>query len=119
MPYKDPEKKLANAKAYREAGGQIKWRKANPDKVKSYWLKYQYDITLKRHKQMYIDQGGCCGVCGKPIEYEDADTDHNHLTGKVRGLTCHQCNLGLGMFFVDAKGIELLKQAIKYMNERT
>lgn len=38
--------------------------------------------------------------------------DHNHQTGKVRGLLCHHCNVGLGHF---KDNIELLNSALDYL----
>jgi Recombination endonuclease VII len=38
--------------------------------------------------------------------------DHNHVTGKIRGLLCDQCNRGLGMF---KDNPELLRKAVEYL----
>jgi hypothetical protein len=40
--------------------------------------------------------------------------DHNHMTGKVRGLLCHHCNVGIGHF---EDNIVLLSNAITYLGE--
>jgi hypothetical protein len=45
---------------------------------------------------MFERQGKVCGICktpGKPL-----CVDHCHATGKVRGLLCRDCNLGLGNY---------------------
>jgi hypothetical protein len=42
--------------------------------------------------------------------------DHNHSTGKYRGLLCDNCNIGLGHF---KDSPELLRKAIRYLKERT
>ena len=34
----------------------------------------------------------CCGVCGKPPKARRHDRDHDHRTGKPRGLACWHCN---------------------------
>lgn len=36
---------------------------------------------------------GACGVCGRPPkESRNNDRDHDHRTGKPRGLACPRCN---------------------------
>jgi len=74
-------------------------------------LKYKYDLTLEQHEQMYVDQDGCCAICNEPVEYSKTHTDHDHQTGKVRGILCRRCNYGMG--FVDDK--EFVKKAKQYL----
>jgi uncharacterized protein (DUF983 family) len=62
-----------------------------------------------------------CAICHKPIHPESdikeerGHIDHNHVTGKVRGVLCGLCNKGLGQF---KDSVLLLEAAVKYMNER-
>lgn len=63
---------------------------------KKYRLRHNYSITPGEHESMYARQNGCCGICGQQVKYEDVQTDHDHATGKVRGLLCHRCNLMVG-----------------------
>ncbi len=68
------------------------------------------DILRKR-------QGDKCLIC--EIEFNDEKTfpqvDHDHKTGKVRGLLCRPCNTGLG-FFKDE--IYFLSKAIQYLSKK-
>jgi hypothetical protein len=52
----------------------------------------------------------CCQICGG---YQRLSIDHDHNTGKVRGLLCSPCNIGLGGFKDNphslTKAIEYLK----------
>lgn len=59
-------------------------------------------------------QGGGCAICGRlQREGERAfHIDHDHSTGKLRGILCSGCNLGLGHF---ADDVDSLAEAIKYV----
>ncbi|MFD8220120.1 endonuclease VII domain-containing protein [Streptomyces sp. NPDC059697] len=63
---------------------------------RGYWLERAYSLTLPEYEGMLRDQKGRCAICG--IEPERFDVDHDHVTGKVRGLLCSPCNRGLGQF---------------------
>ncbi len=74
-------------------------------------LCYQYGITDLDYMQMEFNQDKRCAICkdNKPLEI-----DHNHITGKVRGLLCTKCNTMLGM---SEDSIERLQEAIKYLEK--
>jgi len=59
----------------------------------------RYGITKEDFKKLYEQQEGACAVCGKFLEYNGLDThiDHDHDTGKVRGILCSNCNTALGL----------------------
>ena len=78
---------------------------------REYHIKRKYGMTPKQHKQMYLDQNGCCKLCSKPVEYNKLHTDHDHATGNIRGLLCISCNLGVS--FID--NTEWLQRAIEYV----
>ena len=73
--------------------------------VREDYFKRTYNLTLEQHKQMYIDQNGQCAICKIPVSYDKLDTDHNHKTGKVRGLLCTRCNIFAG--YIDTTGFLL------------
>lgn len=62
--------------------------------------------------ELYASQAGLCAICGKEPEDRRLAMDHCHATGRVRGLLCMHCNVGLGMF-KDNK--EVLEKAIAYL----
>jgi hypothetical protein len=70
--------------------------------------------------QLLEDQGNACGICRKEIDFERrgskvlAYIDHDHATGRVRGVLCVSCNTSLG--FVENP--EWLAKALAYL-ERT
>ncbi|GAG89702.1 unnamed protein product [marine sediment metagenome] len=62
---------------------------------------------------MWENQNEKCAICGKFFTTpSDANIDHNHETGEVRGLLCQQCNSGLGFFKDD---VELTIRATEYL----
>ena len=78
-----------------------------------------YGITGKRFDEMLEEQNGACAICkrqetitrlGKLLPLS---IDHDHTTGKIRGLLCGECNRGLGKF---KDNPELLIEAAKYLN---
>lgn len=60
-----------------------------------------------------IVRQGTCEVCQEHTEKRVID--HDHASNKFRGLLCHRCNLGLGMFRDD---IARLTQAAQYLDEK-
>ena len=68
---------------------------------KTYKLKTNYGITLQEYNSMYEKQNRKCYICEKGIEGRDIKVDHNHTTGKVRKLLCHNCNTSLGLLNED------------------
>lgn len=65
-----------------------------------YYLKRQYGITTEDYDRMLAAQNGCCAVCGSDSPGDGRkhyfDIDHNHVTGKIRGLLCRPCNIAVG-----------------------
>ena len=92
-----------------------------PGQQSEYKLKAMYGITLADYEVLYNDQEGRCAICNK-VETALSNTgyvknlavDHCHETGKVRGLLCNRCNVGLGMF---EDNVNNLKIAIHYLNK--
>lgn len=77
----------------------------------------KYGITVDEYMEMYMAQDGKCAICGAEVGNAEGDrlyVDHNHRTGKVRGILCSNCNLGIGKFF---DNIELLRKAIQYLED--
>lgn len=74
-------------------------------------LKRLYSITAEQYNQFFVKQKGVCVICNKK-DSKSLSVDHDHRTGKVRGLLCQKCNTGIGMF---EDNINLLKQGIKYL----
>lgn len=83
-------------------------------------LKRKYGITPADYNKILEQQNGLCAICDKKETKHDRygniknlQVDHNHVSGKVRGLLCFMCNAGIGMFDDNPKN---LQSAIKYLS---
>lgn len=116
-----------NKKKKKEAA--VEYRKNNKEAVSArdkeykkgkgrpaYWKKQGIILTVERYEEMILEQNGCCAICGKfrlPDE-RVLVVDHNHNTGKIRGLLCHPCNMGIGQL---KDSVEILRKAALYLEE--
>lgn len=75
-----------------------------------YHLRRRYGISAAAADALLEEQEGVCAICR---ERPPAHVDHDHLTGKVRGILCFGCNGGLGQFQVNRAW---LAAAIDYLN---
>jgi len=87
------------------------YKRRNPGKIRQYFLKAKYRLTPEEVAAMIEERKGCCEICGT-YQGDKLHVDHNHATGKVRGMLCRRCNNGLGMFGDDE---ELLNKARSYL----
>lgn len=74
-----------------------------------------YGITSQEFDTMLLKQESKCAICGSKGSGKESDrfvVDHCHTTGKVRGLLCWPCNIGIGMF-KDRK--DILNAVISYL----
>jgi len=62
-------------------------------------LKANYNISLEEYESILVAQDYKCKCCGIDSKYlkKHLSVDHDHKTGKVRGLLCSNCNLILGL----------------------
>ena len=119
---KNPDKQRENArKSYEKS-------KRNPEQVKAkrrYHLKKTYGLALEEYEAMFVEQEGVCAVCKFPEtaikrgSTKSLDVDHNHETGKVRGLLCSACNSSLGLLREDPERIIALLEYVEKHNADT
>lgn len=89
------------------------WRKANPLRAKANDLRKMFGIELADYEAMLTAQGGVCAICGGTDKHYRLAVDHDHGSGKVRGLLCVDCNRAIGMF---KDSPELLRKAADYLS---
>ena len=59
-------------------------------------------LTPDQYADMLKAQGGVCAICGNPPKTRKLDEDHNHKSGRTRGLLCHRCNRQLAAWITAA-----------------
>jgi hypothetical protein len=68
-----------------------------------YYIERRYGLTREEHAALVEEQGGKCLICDKP---KPLVVDHDHNTGRVRGLLCRKCNVAIGMLEDDVMAVE-------------
>lgn len=96
--------RLKGQERYRQFCVEIKartsaWDKTNRDLklayIRKYQLKSKYGITSEEFLRLEERQGGICAICFEPPKSRRLSVDHDHITGRVRGLLCTRCNLAV------------------------
>lgn len=99
------------------------WRRRHPEKMieinRRRSLRDNYGITQEHYSSLLISQDGKCAICGSdkpggPCK-RNFMVDHNHSTGKVRGLLCGKCNFIIGLA---GEQETILLSAISYLRRK-
>jgi hypothetical protein len=95
-------------KRYKEG---LTWAQNNPEKVKIKRRRRtlrKYNLTLEEWNDLFLEQGKKCAICktDKAGKWGWA-TDHNHITGMVRGILCSSCNTAIGQMKDDPLRLRL------------
>lgn len=90
-----------------------RWARKNVEKRRHFLVRKNYGLDSERYAELQNFQGNKCAICNRkwPEEIKEICVDHDHRTGKVRGLLCHNCNRALGHFSDDT---ERMEKAIQY-----
>lgn len=109
-----------------------KWRDKNREKVKEYYkrsyarrnqedpvreklrrkaaaLWTDYRISLEEYQNLLTRFNNCCAICGNS---KQLCVDHDHLSGKIRGIICKRCNTAIGRLGDNEEG---LTRALDYL----
>ena len=116
---------LERAEYYRQNRPDImeKWRKLNKEHETRYKKSYsrlkRYGLTAEQFDRMVASQQNRCAICRKEFILTIPAVDHDHKTGKVRGLLCSKCNLALGHLEENIQTVESLRSYILNHSEVT
>ena len=112
--WKNRERMLERSRQYRQDNREacrkrcreyMRARRISDPELYRSWQVARYGITLDQCKAILKAQHGVCAICNRPESKKRRDgsvfdlaIDHDHKTGKVRGLLCARCNSMLGWF---------------------
>lgn len=106
--YEDPssEAKSKNAERNRHRSTNV----LSPEDRRAKSLR-RYGLTYEEYVARRNKFDNLCEVCQTR---SSVAVDHDHVTGKVRGILCHQCNQALGLMLDRS---DILRRAIEYLNK--
>jgi hypothetical protein len=100
------------------------YRLKHRDKILPYSQLFRHGLSRHEYDAMIASQDNKCAICRTEFRHDrptrkesrkEARTpyiDHSHSSNRIRGLLCHRCNTGLGMFLDSPSA---LKAAIEYL----
>ncbi len=78
----------------------------------------KYSLTPEKYDEIFISQQGRCKLCHK--HQSDLTVrlciEHDHVTGRVRGLTCHKCNIEIRVYEIYRNNPKKIKIMEEYLN---
>jgi hypothetical protein len=100
-----------------------RWEAKNPEGYRRVKLARRYGITSEEYAHLVKVQANACAICLLPERVCDPRSgklralavDHDHATGRVRGLLCYRCNKAIGYL---GENRESMARAITYLEER-
>lgn len=114
FPQYDPKIHAAPVPAVEETRQMLLER---AERTKEHWLQKQYGISTAEKRSMLEAQGWKCANpgCNASVSMGGPEThiDHDHVTGKVRGILCRLCNCALGMVRDDR---DVLRGLVVYLD---
>jgi hypothetical protein len=100
----------------------------NREQYHKFYLKYKdkdrnrrlfktYGLTTEDWNKLLESQNYSCAICKRDLKQEitkHIHVDHNHETGKVRGMLCHQCNAAIGLLREDK---DIILSSLNYLEK--
>jgi len=98
---------------------QKEYRRNNKDIVKQRrrknYLNSAYGLSTTELDNLLLAQNNRCAICNEPLDLQNSKNvhiDHDHKTGKIRGILCQKCNLAIGLL---RDNPEYTKRATEYL----
>lgn len=119
---RDKEKILARNKAWRQnnretwKAGRAAYHRRNPHVMLNSRRRKLYGVSPEDVQRMITAQGGRCLGCDGVLSNLKPCVDHDHKTGKIRGILCHSCNSGLGLL---KDNIATLRRLTRYLDSHS
>lgn len=105
--------KKKNSEKLKEGRNRWRLQPATREKIRvQVWirkLRNRYGLTPEQYYGLVEKQKKKCAICGQE---KKLTVDHCHITGRVRGLLCGDCNTGIGLL---KENIVTLKNAVWYL----
>jgi len=95
------------------------WYHQNKDRIRNNNLKKNFNISLEKYTNILKLQNNRCAIClgdNSDAKGKIFAVDHCHKTGKIRGLLCRGCNVGIGNL---KDNPELLEKAAMYIRNNS
>lgn len=120
---------LRNSKGYRSkckdccnANQTARWNRSSSAERerRNLWLLKVYKITADDYDKLFLEQKQQCIICLRdPISNPESlrhnryyPIDHDHKTGEIRGILCHDCNVALGLL---ADSVDRITRLVLYL----
>ena len=115
----------------RDCSNAYRRSRYSPEESFEWNLRYRYNSPIEEYNLLLTQQGGVCAICKQPEtaigrsgKVKTLATDHDHETGKVRGLLCAECNTLLGAIENDPVRFEALmkykqRHSVNYSKTRS
>jgi len=92
-----------------------RYRAANRKRINLKGKVARYHMSIEEYEGLFHSQDGRCCICKCLLEEGHFRIDHNHKSGKVRGLLCNSCNSGIGLL---KDSPEILLSALEYLKDK-
>ena len=108
------ERYAADRETARRKSREAEARRRTPERTRTRHLKAMYGLTREEYDRLLDEQQGRCAICftDRPGGKGNWHVDHDHDSGRVRGLLCAGCNVGIGHFRENA---DRLRAAAEYI----